>query len=130
MTAQAAVSGENHAAMLDALTENCFDSVMITKAEPNNPIIFVNKAFTGLTGYAVNEAVGKSPSFLQGADTDPTVLSRLHEDMAANRVFEGKAVNYRKDGSAFTMWWRVIPVIGDSGQPVYFVAFQREGHSA
>ena len=37
--------------------------------------------------------------------------------MAAGRVFEGKAVNYRKDGSDFTMWWRVIPVIGNSAQP-------------
>ena len=129
MTAHTAVSGEHHATMLDALTENCFDSVMITKAEPHNPIIYVNKAFTDLTGYAVSEVVGKSPSFLQGAQTDPTTLRRLQEDMAAKRVFEGKAVNYRKDGSALTMWWRVIPVIGDSGQPMYFVAFQREGHS-
>lgn len=48
--------------------------------------------------------------------------------MAAGIVFEGKAVNYRKDGSDFTMWWRVIPVIGNSAQPVYFVAFQREAH--
>ena len=68
--------------------------------------------------------------FLQGSATDATVLQRLHADMAAGRVFEGKAVNYRKDGSAFTMWWRVIPVIGSSGQPVCFVAFQREAHSS
>ena len=48
--------------------------------------------------------------------------------MASELVFEGKAVNYRKDGSDFTMWWRVIPVIGNSAQPVYFVAFQRVAH--
>jgi hypothetical protein len=48
--------------------------------------------------------------------------------MASGRVFEGKAVKYRKDGSSFTMWWRVIPVTGNSAQPMYFVAFQREAH--
>src|SRR5512132_3717301 len=130
MNAHSAVSGEHHAAILDALVENCFDSVIITEAAPGNSIVYVNKAFSDLTGYAAEEVLGKSPSFLQGSATDATVLQRLHADMAAGRVFEGKAGNYRKDGSAFTMWWRVIPVIGSSGQPVCFVAFQREAHSS
>jgi hypothetical protein len=43
---------------------------------------------------------------LQGPDTDTAVLERLTGDMAASRVFEGKATNYRKDGTPFTMWWR------------------------
>ncbi len=45
--------------------------------------------------------------------------------MAASRMFEGKATNYRKDGTAFTMWWRVIPVMGSAGKPAFYVAFQR-----
>ncbi len=103
---------------------------MITETAPRNAIVYVNEAFTGLTGYTAEEAMGKSPSFLQGADTDAAVLKRLNEDMASKRVFEGKATNYRKDGSPFTMWWRVIPVISGSDQPICFVAFQREGQSA
>jgi PAS domain S-box-containing protein len=130
MNAHSAVSSEHQSAVFDALVENCFDSVMITEATPKNPIVYVNKAFTDLTGYSTEEVLGKSPGFLQGSGTDATVLQRLHADLAAARVFEGKAVNYRKDGSAFTMWWRVIPVIGSSGQPVCFVAFQREAHSS
>jgi PAS domain S-box-containing protein len=128
MKAHSAVSSEYQSAVLDALVENCFDSVMITEATPKNPIVYVNKAFTDLTGYPAEEVLGKSPGFLQGSGTDASVLQRLHADMAAGRVFEGKAVNYRKDGSDFTMWWRVIPVTGHSAQPMYFVAFQREAH--
>jgi PAS domain S-box-containing protein len=130
MKAHSAVSSEIHSAVLDALVENSFDSLMISEATPKNPIVYVNAAFTSLTGYAAEEALGKSPGFLQGPETDKSVLQRLHADMAAARVFEGKTINYRKDGSPFTMWWRVIPVIGSSGQPVYFVAFQREAHAA
>ena len=128
MKAHSAVSSEHQSAVFDALVEYCCDSVMITEATPKNPIVYVNEAFTDLTGYSTDEALGKSPGFLQGSGTDASVLQRLHADMAAGRVFEGKAVNYRKDGSAFTMWWRVIPVTGNSAQPVYFVAFQREAH--
>ncbi|MFZ1415599.1 MAG: PAS domain S-box protein [Defluviicoccus sp.] len=128
MKAHSTVSSEHQSAVFDALVENCFDSVMITEAAPKNPIVYVNKAFTDLTGYSTEEVMGKSPGFLQGSGTDASVLKRLHGDMAAGRVFEGKAVNYRKDGSAFTMWWRVIPVTDNSAQPTYFVAFQREAH--
>jgi PAS domain S-box-containing protein len=126
MEPHSVVAQQSQAAVLDALVANCFDSVMITTATPGSPIIYVNQAFTDLTGYGAEEVLGKSPAFLQGSDTDQTVLQRLNDDMAANRVFEGKAVNHRKDGSAFTMWWRVIPVVDSAGQPAYFVAFQRE----
>lgn len=112
--------------LLHAIVDNSFDSLIITEAAPNNPIIYVNKAFTDLTGYSAEEAVGNSPSFLQGPETDPAVLDRLRSDLAAGRTFEGIAINYRKDGSPFTMWWRVVPVSGDSGQPKRFIAFQRE----
>ncbi len=128
MKAHSAVSSEHQSVVFDALVENCFDSVMITEATPKSPIVYVNQAFSDLTGYSREEVLGKSPGFLQGAGTDASVLQRLHADMAAGRVFEGKAINYRKDGSDFTMWWRVIPVTGNSAQPVYFVAFQREAH--
>ena len=125
MNSDAALSSANDA-VLHAIVENSFDSLVITEAAPNSPIIYVNKAFTELTGYSAEEALGKSPSFLQGPATDPAVLERLRSDLAAGRPFEGKAINYRKDGSPFTMWWRVAPVIGDSGQPDRFIAFQRE----
>jgi PAS domain S-box-containing protein len=130
MQAHDAVSSENQSAVLDALVDNCFDSVMITEAAPSNTVVFVNKAFTDLTGYAAEDVLGKTPGFLQGSETDKSVLHRLHTDMVAGRVFEGQAINYRKDGSAFTMWWKVIPVHGSAGQPVCFVAFQRAAHAA
>jgi PAS domain S-box-containing protein len=126
MKAHSTVSREHQSAVFDALVDNCFDSVMISEAAPNSPIVYVNRAFTDLTGYSTEEVLGKSPGFLQGPGTDASVVQRLHADMAAGRVFEGKAVNYRKDGSHFTMWWRVIPVSCNSAQPLYFIAFQRE----
>lgn len=130
MNASAAVAADLRAAVIDALAAHCFESVMITDAAAKSPIIYVNKAFTELTGYTADEVLGQSPSLLQGSDTDPAVLERLNADMAAHRVFEGKATNYRKDGTPFTMWWRVIPVMGAAGKPACYVAFQRKAHPA
>lgn len=115
-------------AVVDVLITNSFESVMVTKAghgTSNTPVVFVNEAFTALTGYTAEEVLGKSPTFLQGPATDRAILDRLRDDLIAGRVFEGRTTNYRKDGTAFMMHWRVAPVTEDDGEPTYYIAVQR-----
>jgi PAS domain S-box-containing protein len=111
----------------DLIISTCFDSVMVTEATAKTPILYVNEAFTKLTGYTSEEVLGKSPSLLQGADTDHAVLDQLGKDLAAGRNFEGTATNYRKDGMPFTMHWRVASVRSGKDQDLYFIAVQRQG---
>jgi PAS domain S-box-containing protein len=103
-----------------------FDAIMITEAKEGYPIVFVNKAFSDMTGYDLNEIQGKSPSILQGPKTDPEVLQRLREDLAAERVFHGRAINYRKDGSEFAMEWRIAPIRNAEEQITHFLAIQQD----
>lgn len=108
-----------------ALTHS-FDAMMVTENKPEYPIVFVNNAFTRITGYRFEELVGKSPSVLQGPKTDPTVLGRLSEDLAAGRIFHGIAINYRKDGSEFLMEWKIAPVKDKHGETTHYLAIQRD----
>ena len=126
MSLSAMLSEHQLDAVLDRIVDNRLCSVMVTKAEPKTPIAYVNDAFTTLTGYMTSEVTGKSPSLLQGEKTDQSVLDRLRSDLSAGRVFEGSTVNYRKDGSEFTMFWRVFPVFNQRCEAVYFVALQQE----
>ncbi len=111
----------------DQIISNSFDSVMVTEATARTPILYVNEAFTQLTGYTSEEVLGKSPSLLQGSGTDPAVLDQLRKDLEAGRNFEGTATNYRKDGTPFTMHWRVAPVRSGKDEIHYFIAVQRRG---
>ncbi len=111
----------------DLIISNCFDSIMVTEATSRTPILYVNEAFTQLTGYTSEEVLGKSPSLLQGTETDPAVLDQLRKDLEAGRNFEGKATNYHKDGTPFIMHWRVAPVRSGKDEVHYFVAVQRQG---
>lgn len=129
MTLSTMLSGHQIDAVLDSIAENSLCSVMVTKAEAKTPIVYVNDAFTSLTGYSADEVLGGSPNLLQGAKTDKAVLDRLRDDLSAGRVFEGSAVNYRKDGSEFIMYWRVFPVYDQQCKAVYFVALQQEQSS-
>ena len=124
MSVSSMLSGHHIDAVLDSIVDHSFTSVMVTKAGPDTPIVYVNDAFTELTGYGATEVMGRSPKILQGPETDEKVLSRLRDDLTHGRVFEGKTVNYRSDQSPFTMFWRVFPITDHHDEPVYFVALQ------
>ena len=112
--------------VLQVLAENSYDSILVTDATRAGKIIYANKAFKTLTGYAPSEVIGKTPRILQGPATDRSVIARLGDALKKNGRFEGKAINYRKDGTPFIMHWRVLPAkIGL--QTKVWVAIQRQG---
>lgn len=115
--------------VLKVLTENCFDSILITDATVSGKIIYANKAFKKLTGYDPSEVIGKTPRILQGVGTDKKVIAQLARALKKGGRFEGKAVNYKKDATPFIMHWRVLPVkIGKNTKA--WIAIQREGSVA
>ena len=113
-------------ALLQVLAENSFDSVLITDASAEGKIIYANKSFKKLTGHDPSEIIGKTPRILQGPGTDPKVIVGLSDALKSGEDFEGKAINYTKDGTPFIMYWRVMPIkVGK--EITAWVAIQREG---
>ena len=113
-------------AVLKTLAENSFDSILITDATENGNIVYATPAFETLTGFDRTEVIGKNPRILQGNGTDEKVIARLSSALKSGGEFEGKAINYKKDGTPFIMYWRVLPVkINDKIH--YWIAIQREG---
>jgi PAS domain S-box-containing protein len=113
-------------AFLKVLAENSFDSVLVTDATPQGNIIYANKAFKKLTGHDPASVIGKTPRILQGPGTDTKVIERLASALKVGGRFEGKAINYKKDGTPFIMFWRVLPIkVGK--KIIAWVAIQREG---
>jgi len=112
--------------VLKALAENSFDSILITDATENSKIIYANKAFKKLTGFSPDEVLGKTPRILQGPATDNEVIARLSTALKTGGRFEGKAINYKKDGTPFIMYWRVVPAKVGKNTKVW-LAIQREG---
>ncbi len=89
------------------------DSIMITDAELDAPgprILFVNPAFTQITGYKLDEVLGSSPRILQGEKTDADFLERMHTRLREGKSAHGETVNYRKDGTEFWVEMQVSPL--------------------
>jgi PAS domain S-box-containing protein len=112
--------------LLKVLAENSFDSILITDATAKGKITYANKAFKKLTGHEPSEVIGNTPRILQGKGTDKKVIDRLSVALKSGGKFEGKAINYKKDGTPFIMHWRVLPIkVGKKIEA--WLAIQREG---
>ena len=111
--------------LLEASMEESFNSIIISEAAAGYPIVYVNPAFSELTGYGPHEVMGKSPSMLQGPNTDKKVIERLNADISRGEVFHGRAINYRKDGSEFLMEWKIAPIRNEKDEITHYLAIQK-----
>ncbi len=91
---------------------------------PDCPMIMVNPAFTTVTGYSAEEAIGRNCRFLQGTSTDPEAAHRIRACLEAGQGCIEWIVNYRRNGEAFWNLLFISPVHDESGALRYFFGNQ------
>ena len=95
--------------------------VITNPSLPENQVIFVNPAFTRITGYKPDDVIGRNCRLLQGPDTDPRDIAQMSEGLARGEAVELEILNYRKDGQPFWNLIAINPVFDGSGEVIYFV---------
>ncbi|WP_342068313.1 PAS domain-containing protein [Devosia lucknowensis] len=93
-------------------------------SKPDNPIVFMNDAFTKLTGYTRAEVMGQNCRFLQGPGTNREDVTRIRNAIARRESIEIDLLNYRKDGTSFWNRLLISPVFNEAGELSYFFASQ------
>lgn len=104
-------------------------AILLTTAKleyPHPKILYVNKTFSQMSGYNTQELMGKSPRILQGPKTDMKVLKDIRQSLSEGRVFSGSAINYRKDGSEYSVEWDIAPVRDEQGKVTHYISFQKD----
>lgn len=94
--------------------------------QPDNPIIYLNRSFELMTGYAAEEVLGRNCRFLQGSDRDQPALDELRTALREGRDCVVLLRNYRKDGALFYNELRLSPVYDEQGRLVNFVGVQND----
>ncbi|SFC27199.1 PAS domain S-box-containing protein [Marinospirillum celere] len=106
------------------------DVIIITEAEPISypgpKIVYVNDAFERITGYSREEALGKSPRFLQGPNTDPIEVKRMGDALRLWQPVSGQLLNYKKNGEEFWFDLNIVPLANDKGWYTHWVAVERD----
>jgi PAS domain S-box-containing protein len=121
---------EHRLKLLESVITNATDAVMITEAEPitfpGPKIVYVNDAFTRMTGYEKEEVLGKDPRFLQGPRSSRQELNKLRRALEKGEPCEIEIVNYKKNGQQFWMNMAVAPVADSTNTYTHWISIQRD----
>src|SRR5438132_5290128 len=117
-----AMAAEATLRLRDRAIAETSNGILITDPhQPDNPIIYVNPAFERITGYRMDEVLGRNCRFLQGSDTDPATVAVMRQALAEQRDCQVVIRNYRKDGATFWNELTISPVHDGSGRVTHFV---------
>jgi len=112
------------------LAQSTNDVIVVTAAAPLGPpgpiIVYVNPAFTALTGYETDEAVGQSTRLLHGPNTDSQTVAAVRAAMEAQRPIRVELLNYSCDGEEFWIDTNIVPLRDDHGRVTHFATIGRD----
>lgn len=121
---------EQQLRLSESVVVNAKDAILITEAEPiDQPgprILYVNPAFSRMTGYSCDQILGRSPRFLQGAKSDRATLDKIRAAIQNWESICVEIINYRKDGSEFWAEISLVPVADETGWYTHWIAIQRD----
>lgn len=124
------MQAEERMRLLESAVENTQDGILITEAKhvdaPGPELLYVNQAFTRITGYDLAEVLGRTPRLLQGPKTDRSQLDKIKTAIQEQKPVQVELLNYRKNGSEFWVELNIVPIANKSGQVTHWVALQRE----
>ena len=121
---------EQRLRLLETVITQSKDAVMITDIDtseneiPN--IIFVNSAFTDMTGYTEKEAIGKSPAMFFGKKSDIMQYDKLKTAVQEFKECFIETIFYKKNGKEFWVNFSMIPVTNKDGEYTHWVSIQRD----
>jgi PAS domain S-box-containing protein len=111
--------------VLTQILDTCVNGVTLSDPDLEDaPLVYSNKAFEDMTGYAHDEVVGRNCRFLQGADRDQPELDKLRAAMKNKEPIEVTLRNYRKNGELFYNRLVVKPLFDNKGDLIYFLGVQ------
>ncbi|GEM_PF-2522922 len=116
--------------LLESVITNANDAILITDAEPSDlsgpRILYANPTFTKMTGYSLEEVIGKPPKLLQGAKSDVAELNRLRKALKNWESCTIETINYKKNGEEFWVNFTVVPVADEKGWFTHWISVQRD----
>lgn len=119
------VKRRDEIAMLSLVANETSNAVVISDAK--GAIEYVNRGFTRMTGYELEQIKGRIPgSFLQGPDTHPETVARIREKLTRAEPFYEEILNYDSRDKPYWIAMSINPVLGEDGKISKFVSVQAD----
>ena len=111
------------------IADSVNDILIVTTPDldPPGPIIlYVNPAFTRLTGYSAAEAIGSTPRILQGPGTNIATRAIIRTGLKAGQPVHEKILNFAKSGAPYWLDLHIVPLRDANGTITHFAAVERD----
>jgi PAS domain S-box-containing protein len=100
------------------------NAVIIT--DTNGMILWVNPAFTTLTGYTLEDAIGNTPRMLKSERHDQAFYHEMWQTIIAGQSWHGEIINRRKDGIIYIEDTTIAPVKNGRGENTHYIAIKQD----
>jgi PAS domain S-box-containing protein len=121
---------EQRLKLLETVVTQTKDAVMITETEKSYrtvpKIVFVNPAFTKITGYKPNEVIGKTPSVFMSKNSIVKVLPQISAALKNKNTFQFESFNTNKSGEGYWVNFIMLPITNQEGEHSHWVSIQRD----
>jgi PAS domain S-box-containing protein len=115
---------EERLRLQDSALKAAANAIVIT--DRDGRITSVNPAFTRLTGYTAQEAIGETPRLLRSGKHDQAFYRTLWETILSGQAWSGEVINRRKDGSLYTEEQTITPVHDERGAISHFISIKQD----
>ena len=101
------------------------DSIVVTG--PDGLTEWANDAFLRMSGFQLDEIVGKKPgTLLQGPDTDPETVRAISDALRNRRPIRTEILNYDKSRTPYWLEILITPIFDDAGTHTHFMSIERD----
>jgi PAS domain S-box-containing protein len=99
-------------------------SVVVTSMD--GIIEYVNPKFSELTGYSLEEALGRKTSLLKSGEQSDDVYQDLWSTITAGKIWQGEFHNKKKNGELFWEWATISPILDEQGKTTHYLAVKED----
>jgi len=117
-------TAENRLKLLNRAVEQSMATVVIT--DKNGMIEYVNPRFTELTGYSIQEVIGKNPRFLQSGNLPKSYYTQLWKTILAGQNWHGEFHNIKKNKEHYWEQAVISPILDEKGDIAHFIAVKED----
>ena len=121
---------EQRLKLLETVITQTKDSVIITEPDLNDEnipkIVYVNPAFSVMSGYQSEEIIGKSPSIFIGPNSDDQEYKKLINAIHNKTECQVETISYKKNKDEYWVSFSMLPVYNSDGELSHWVSIQRD----
>lgn len=110
--------------LASTILEKTGEAILIT--DTKGVIKSANHAFSKVTGFSMNEVIGKSPNILKSGKQDAVFYQKMWESIKQNGYWQGEIWNRRKNGEQYLQWLTISAILDDGGEVQYYAGMFSE----